>query len=145
MNKNIRKKNNKTNGNVLTPVIIGIAAHQNDYRLSWAVNKALSWKLHKTDDFTLAASKNQQAKSFSAYSFDTDNLNSIQLISNRSEYGYLISEYKTIDFVLLLYGDFSESAISNILKEIKQLDIVLTAFVLEKINAKTRKVFKISV
>lgn len=122
--------------------LIGIASHENDYRLSWAINKSLGLDLKKSVDLTLDHPKHKITINYSLYIFDDENnLISYNLISNKSEKGFLIPEMKNIDFVLRVSGSPDQDLINDLVFSLKKIEIVITAFSIHEVSDKLRKVF----
>ena len=107
--------------------LIGISCHTKDYRLCWELNKTLNIDLSKSLD--LEISKKKETNSVSFYEFvDDENYLEYYLISNLGSNGYLISEYKKVDFFLLLKGNTSTNQTKDIIAKINSLSLVLTSF-----------------
>ena len=85
--------------------LIGIASHENDYRLSWALNKCFGFELAKVNDFHINHPKLKIDVNYSMYEFYDDNSElAYHLISNKSEKGFLLPEIKNIDFIMRISG-----------------------------------------
>lgn len=120
--------------------LIGIASHENDYRLSWAINKSLGLDLKKKEDLTLDHPKNKILINYSLFIFDDENnYITYNLISNKSEKGFLIPEMKNIDFVLRVSGSPDQNLLDDLLFKLKKIDIVITAFQINEVSEKLRK------
>jgi hypothetical protein len=121
--------------------LIGIASHENDYRISWAINNFLHWKLVKTDDFKINHPKFKVNVSYSMYHYTDANSLNYDLISNKSEEGFLLPDYKNIDYILKVTGEEDFNHISNLIRKIKKINIVITAFAIEDLNSKLHSMF----
>jgi len=122
--------------------IIGISSHENDYRLSWAFNKYLGYKFSKSENLVIQKSKQIIEQSYSVYNYiDEDNSLQFQLIANHSENGFLIPELKNIDFFLKISGDSNDSTINELVTKLKKIEIINTAFKLDDLSEKNKKVF----
>lgn len=120
--------------------LIGIASHENDYRLSWAINQSLGLDLKKCDDLVINHPKHKINIDYSLYNFDDeDKYLTYDLISNKSEKGFLISEMKNIDFVLRISGSPDQDLLNDLVSNIKKIDIVITAFLID-VPEKLKKV-----
>jgi hypothetical protein len=120
--------------------LIGIASHENDYRLSWAINKSLGLDLKKNEDLTLDHPKHKTIINYSLYTFDDENnYISYNLISNKSEKGFLIPEMKNIDFVLRVSGASDQNLVNDLVFNLKKIEIVITAFLIDEVSDKLRK------
>jgi hypothetical protein len=114
--------------------LIGISCHLVDYRLLHLLNKELGFNFNKEDDLTITKSPNKEGTSFSLYSYkDEDQRNSYYLVANFSMEVVLIPEFKHTDFVLLIEGEFKKQRKDTLLKTIRSIPKILTAFEI-KIN-----------
>ncbi|MFP4619965.1 MAG: IPExxxVDY family protein [Bacteroidales bacterium] len=120
--------------------IICIASHQNDYRLSWALNEQLNLRLRKDQDLTVEGKKSDTVKRFTRYSYDFDDRSvRYHLIANKNSQGFLFSDMKNIDFLLKIEGDMDEESVSFLLKGIRNIDFVIIAFRMENLREKHKK------
>src|SRR5688500_10214994 len=83
-------------------LLIGIVCHHRDYRLSMALNKKLDINLSKQDEYTVFNNKRMEDQFFSFYEFVTEEEDRYNLISNKSQKGFLIPEQNQVDFLLLI-------------------------------------------
>ncbi|MBU8891354.1 MAG: IPExxxVDY family protein [Bacteroidales bacterium] len=122
--------------------LIGIASHENDYRLSWAVNNSLGIELIKTEDLIITHPKHKIQIDYSMYNFNDDNnFISYHLISNKSEKGFLLPEMKNLDFVLKVSGEPDIDFLKDLLRELKKVNIIITAFFIDDLPDKIKNVF----
>jgi hypothetical protein len=120
--------------------IICIASHQNDYRVSWALNKALKLKLQRANDHEVKDLKTQTVQKFTHYSWENKDLFlSYHLIANKSEQGYLFKDMPNIDYFLKISGDLENISLPEMVAKIKEISMVITAFELQKITATQEK------
>ena len=123
--------------------LIGIASHENDYRLSWALNQGLGFKLVKSEDLKVNHIKHKLEIPYSHYSFiDEIEYMNFSLISNKSEKGFLLPDKKNIDFILKVSGDQDIDYLSTLVNRIKKVDIIITAFLLTDLSDKAKKMFE---
>lgn len=122
--------------------LIGIASHENDYRLSWAINKSLHLDLIKVEDLSLNHPKHKINTNYSMYYFeDENNYISYNLISNKSEKGFLMPEMKNIDFILRISGSPDATFTDELVKKLKKIDIIITAFLIDDLQERLHNVF----
>jgi hypothetical protein len=122
--------------------LVGIASHENDYRLSWAINKALGLELVKIDDLEIDHPKHKINITFSRYHyFDENGEMDYNLISNKSENGFLIPKIKNIDFIMKISGDPDDSNIQKVMTVLKKIDIIITAFLIDDLPDNMNKLF----
>ena len=125
-------------------ILVGISCHLKDYRLCWAINSGnMGIDFTKADDLVIH-SKNKEESRFSKFIFDDEDINlCFNLISNRGTQGYLLPEQKQADYLLMVSGNFPEDQTSGLLKELKKIDFILTAFTIdvEKLKSKQNLLF----
>jgi hypothetical protein len=122
--------------------LIGISCHLMDYRLLHLINKELGFNFTKEDDFKINVTSKKQVTSFSLYSWkDEDQRNSYYLIANFSQDIVLIPEFKHTDFVMLIEGDFKKQRIDTLLKAIRSVPKVITAFEIKVSDLKNPETF----
>jgi hypothetical protein len=122
--------------------LIGIASHENDYRLSWAINKALHLDLIKVEDFSFNHPKHKINTNYSMFFFeDENNYISYNLISNKSEKGFLMPEMKNIDFILRISGSPDTTFLDELVNKLKKIDIIITAFLIDDLQERLHNVF----
>ena len=110
--------------------LIGISSHAKDYRLSWEINKMFNTLLSKEKDVVYTDRKGNKA-GFSMYFYqDEIEEKEVRLISNKSSGRKLISEQKAVDYFLILY-EFDSYEWSEIIRKIRKINVVLTAFEVE--------------
>ncbi len=118
-------------------VLVGIACHSKDYKIAWAINKALEWDFEREEDLLLT-SKDIESH-FAFYNYDeSEDFRSYHLISNRSKNGYLVPERKEIDYFLELKGEFDSDQIDNIIAKVKGINIVLMSFEIDPQELKSK-------
>lgn len=123
--------------------LIGICSSNADYRLTWGINKALAISLEKDKDLEIVVKK-EAIHHYSFYSF-YDEIEHIEyyLIKNISNnYRRLIPEKDQIDYFLMLKNNFTLE-INDILTSLKGIDSILTAFVFnpDELKSKANLVF----
>lgn len=117
--------------------LLGISSHENDYRLSWALNRKLGLKFRKTDN--LIPARGNADKEFSVFKSEWNNKSlNINLISNRCPDGFLIKEMKNIDFVLQVFGEINQADFDKIVAKIKTIDLVSAVFEISPDKLKKR-------
>ena len=120
--------------------LVCIASHQNDYRLSWALNEQLNLQLQKDHDLTVHDKKYDTTDQFTKYSYENDNQTiRYYLIANKNSQGFLFPDMKNIDFLLKIEGNMNEDDLSYIVKQIRKIDFVMIAFKSENLLEKHKK------
>ena len=120
--------------------VIGISCHENDYRISWALNEKLSLLLKRSDNHRCIDSKSGIEQEFALYYYDSEDSVSFYLVSNISEKGFLVEELKNIDYLLIISGNLPQAKLDDMLRDIKEIEMVSAAFNfdLEKMKSKNR-------
>jgi len=86
--------------------LIGIASHEKDYKLVWAINQVLDTNFIKQDDHIVYSKKLDADQKFSYFKAEENNLSYI-LLSNRSEDGFLADEINNFDYFFQIIGDIN--------------------------------------
>ena len=117
--------------------LIGISSHENDYRISWAINNTLLFNFIKKDNYSFFDSKKGIKKEFSRYEYINEEIFVKHLlISNQGNLGFLIPELKNIDFFIALLDEPDETYAHNLVQKLKQVDIISLAYL---VNVSTLK------
>lgn len=120
-------------------LLVGLSCHQKDYRLCWAINRALELDLSRKDDVILADASGQQSRySFYSYSDEVHHLK-YYVVSNRGGQGYLVPECKEADYFLVIDGHHEYLDMQDALRQLKQCDVVLTAFEIDPDGLKSKE------
>lgn len=120
--------------------LIGISCHAKDYRLCWALNNQLEIHLEKVHRENAASGlkKNGIAiESLYTY-FDEENHSAFQLLHNKHNNNLLLPEQKLADFLLII-DQMNDESFENIMKKIKEIDLVNTAFIIDVTNLKSKE------
>lgn len=121
-------------------ILIGISSHENDYRLSWALNAAFSLRLSKAGNIEIPGLKNTEKKSFSCFRYyDEDNMHQYMLVANTTENGYFFPEYKNIDFIFKLSGESGIPEPKTLIADLKFIEIVTLSFEIPPNTAKNTR------
>ncbi len=110
--------------------LVGIACHEKDYRIAWAINNKLKIELRKAEDLKIELKKNTSATLFPFYEFiDEESFREYFLIGNRGGKGLLIPEQKQADYFLMIRGGtLNDADKTGLLKQLKDTNIVLAAY-----------------
>ena len=119
--------------------LIGISSHYNYYRLCWAINKLLSFKLERSDnEIVIQESKGEDIMVFPTFNFlcpESEVL--FELIANRNEQGYLIPEMKQADYFLKM-DDFYDESVLELIKKLRSITMVNMAFQVDPENLRSK-------
>jgi hypothetical protein len=112
--------------------IIGISSHDNDYRVSWAINNQIGLNFSKSDNLDIRTVGAQLPNSFTSFAFfDIKTGYLFRLISNRCPGGFLSKDYRTIDYFLVIEGDVDPMHVHELVCQLKGVEIIHTAFVID--------------
>lgn len=117
--------------------MLGICSHIKDYRLCWEINRILEVELSKEDDLEIVSKGEVKSYSFNACE-EPSMPNDYYLISNKSEFGYLIPEEKNCDYFLIVKGAISETDKEKIIALLNGSKNILTTYCLKAKTLKSR-------
>jgi hypothetical protein len=110
--------------------LLGISSSENDYRLSWEINKKLKISLRKSTDHVIKREEIKQA--FSVYTFfDEEVYLQYFLIANMSENGYLVEELRNMDYFLQIHGDLTDKQQKQIISSVRNIKGITGVFNLD--------------
>jgi hypothetical protein len=108
--------------------LLGISSHENDYRISWALNEHLGFHFSKIENHSFFHPKFETTLEFSQYRYeDPENTLVYRLISNRCDNGFLLDDYKNIDFFLLV-DSIDQSLVQQLLVQVKTNAFISVVF-----------------
>lgn len=116
--------------------LLGISSHENDYRLSWAINTSLGLNLRKSENIAVKDNKRDKLEFSLFRSPDGGKTPGMNLISNRCPDGFLIREMKNIDYFLQVFDDSPSGDIESIVINLKSIDIISAVFEIPGKNLK---------
>ncbi len=119
--------------------LIGIICHHRDYRLCISLNKMLDINLSKKEEYMVFNNKRMEDQSFSFYEYVNEEDDRYNLISNKSLKGFLLPEQNLIDYLFFIRYVRMEVDETEILKQIKQIPIILGAYKLDTSKLKSRE------
>lgn len=146
-------------------VLIGISSHEKDYRFCWALNNKLKLELVKKDSLEIKGKKQSTPSYFSFFAFDDeDQFKEYSVIANLSESKsmalaennlfetgerlqkggqteneYLIPEHKQMNYFFVVRGEMEDEDVESLIKQIKDIDIVLTALRIDPKSLKSKQ------
>ena len=124
--------------------LIGISSHENDYRVSWALNNNLNTRLTRDNDLEIKTTGNEEIAKFSKYAYhEEEDYISYYLIANRCNNAFLLEEFKNLDFFLLMKGEYGNHFIEDLVKKIKQINIITIAFNIDLSTIKSKSKLKL--
>ena len=146
-------------------VLIGISSHEKDYRLCWTLNNKLNIDLVKKESLEIKGKKQTTPSYFSFFMFDNpDAFMEYSVIANfseskslaltettlfategksktssQSENEFLIPEHKQMNYLFVIRGELENEEVNEIIQEIKNIDIVLTAIRIDPKSLKSKQ------
>lgn len=124
--------------------LFGISCPEKSFRLCFALNGQLKASFAKSHDVELHEKNHTVTAKFPVFTFrDEEMFTDYRVIVNRSENKILVPEYKQADYLLMVQGGMPFSEKGAILKKIKEVTFVQTAFEIDpkKIKSKENFVF----
>lgn len=112
--------------------LIGIASHENDYRLAWAINASLKISLSKAPDVVVFHDKYKQNINLSVFSQEfPDQGYNMKLFANRGDNFFLLEDLRNIDFFLKLEGEITQPKIQLLTGMLKTIEIVMGVYAID--------------
>jgi hypothetical protein len=109
--------------------LIGISCHVKDYRISFLLNKHIGSEFLKMEDLKITLNNKKDPAEFSFYYYpDEDYFNTYYLVANRCQEYVLAPEIKQVDFLMIVEGEFRKPRKDKLIKCIRTIPNVLTAF-----------------
>ena len=109
---------------------IALSTHLKDYKLCWNLNTVLDINLQKNTNFVSSKKKpNLEEYSF-FYHEDKEQRSVLCLLANKKNNVLLLDKMPETDFLLLIKGKMSADKIKAMIKTIRSITNILTAFVI---------------
>ena len=104
-------------------VLLGIVAPIKDYLFSWHLNQILGLNFRVNTDIEIQLSKQQRKYFFSIYEYAVPSTSITHyLYNNQFDGEYLLPEFKHLDFVWLIKGEFiSAEELKTLMQSIKSI------------------------
>ncbi len=123
----------------ITIILLGISSHENDYRISWALNEHLGFRFTKTENHKVLNQRLKELQEFSTYHYTkNESSNTYRLISNRCDNGFLIEELKNIDFLLIIEEKEISTPIQELIANIKAIPFISAVFSIDLSSLKKK-------
>jgi len=121
-------------------VLIGICCHEKDYRICWALNSKLGLELSKAPDFEIKDKKYKDPSRYSLFEYiKEEQYIEFYVIANKSQQVLLIPEHKQADYFLLIKGIVTTGQKETIIKDIREIPMILTAFDIDPNELKSKQ------
>jgi len=126
-------------------VLLGIVAPIKDYLFSWHLNQIFGFNFRVNTDIEIQLSKQQRKYFFSIYEYAVPSTSITHyLYNNQFDGEYLLPEFKHLDFVWLIKGEFiATEELKTLMKSIKSIPGVqlVNEMTNEKIKNKQHLIF----
>ena len=126
-------------------VLLGIVAPIKDYLFSWHLNQVFGFNFRVNNDIEIVLTKQQRKYFFSIYEYAVPSTSITHyLYNNQFDGEYLLPEFKHLDFVWLIKGEFiSEKELKTLMQSIKSLPGIqlVNEMTNEKIKNKQHLIF----
>ena len=126
-------------------VLLGIVAPIKDYLFSWHLNQIFGFNFRVNTDIEIQLSKQQRKYFFSIYEYAVPSTSITHyLYNNQFDGEYLLPEFKHLDFVWLIKGEFiAVEELKTLMKSIKSIPGVqlVNEMTNEKIKNKQHLIF----
>lgn len=124
--------------------LIGIIAPIKNYQFCWQLNKLLGYNFRLNTEIDKQLRKKKRQYFFSVYQHKENSFLKYYLFHNHCDGEYLLPEFRHMDFLLLIKGDYIEDdkckSIVALIKSIPAVQMV-TELTNEKIKNKEHLVF----
>jgi hypothetical protein len=126
-------------------VLLGIVAPIKDYLFSWHLNQIFGFNFRVNNDIEIVLTKQQRKYFFSIYEYAVPSASITHyLYNNQFDGEYLLPEFKHLDFVWLIKGEYiSAEELKTLMQSIKSLPGVqlVNEMTNEKIKNKQHLIF----
>ena len=124
--------------------LFGISCPEKSYRLCFALNNTLNASFSKSKDMEVSERNQEQQSKFPVFTFRNEEMfTDYRVIVNKSDNKFLIPEFRQADYLLMVQGGMPVSEKNTILKKVRDVAFVQTAFEIDpkKIKSKENFVF----
>ncbi len=124
--------------------LIGIMAAVKNYQFCWLLNNLLGYNFRLNTEIDKQLRKKNRQYFFSVYEHEENSFLKYYMFHNHCDGEYLLPEFKHMDFLLLLKGDYADNEKCNhIIAMVKSISVVQIAAELttEKIKNREHLVF----
>ncbi len=122
--------------------LIGLSSHERDYRLAWALNRNMGWRLIRLEDLICENKKGISTHPHFRYMNWLDQTE-ITLIDNKTQEGLFLPELSQFDYVLKVENSRDELD-DSFFRKLKRTPFLMTAFQIdvEKLKSKRNLLFE---
>ena len=117
--------------------LIGISSHEKNYRLAWAMNKGMGWKLARMKDIVINGKHETSSHAQFQFAHPVEQT-IVTLIDNKTEDGFLLPELHQFDYVLKIEDAYTD--IDDLFyKRLRSVSFVLAVHSLDISKLKSRQ------
>ena len=107
--------------------LIGISCHEKSYKLVWAINNNTGLNLVEDANIEIVEKGAKESTFFPRFSFENENGVFYNLVSNKTENGFLIPELSNFDYFMQLTGNTTSEIRDSLIKEFRNVDIIMAS------------------
>jgi hypothetical protein len=112
-------------------ILTGIICQRKDHKLCYELNSRLGINLAKCEDYELFFSNRKSHSSFARFRYKSQDGDDFVLLSNKGTRGTLLQEQPQLDYLLMITQNQPNDHYVNIVKTLKDIEIILGAFSLD--------------
>lgn len=124
--------------------LLGISCGEKPYRLCWALNNLLKASFSRAKEIEVHDKASEGISRFPVFFFRNEEMfTEYRVIINKAANKCLVSEFKQADYLLMVQGEILYPEQNTILKKLKEISFIQTAFEINpgKIKSKDNFVF----
>lgn len=120
--------------------LIGISTSEKEHKFIWGLNNLLGIQLSKIDDHHVYHKKLIDQQEFTVFNYSDDiTFIDYRVIANKSENGILLEELRTIDYFLIINGEYEDDFISSLQAKLKSADSIQASFIIDPNTLKSKE------
>jgi len=116
--------------------VVGLTCQERDYRLVWAMNLEMGWRLEREQDHKVTYKTHSTLHGRYVF-FDEGDGRVVKLLVNKGEGGSLLPELQGIDFVLILEG-FEKETIGEVMSRLRKISFLMACIGLDLNKIKSK-------
>jgi hypothetical protein len=122
--------------------LYGISCPEKSYRLCFALNNKLKAAFSKGKDMEVWEKNQPVQLKFSVFAFRNEEMfTDYRIIVNKTDNKFLVPEFRQADYLLMVQGGMPYSEKNIILKKVKEIAFVQTAFEIDPKKIKSKENF----
>lgn len=117
--------------------LIGVSSHEKDYRLAWALNRAMNWSLQRVEDIELDQKTGVSMHAQFQFTHPVEG-HIYTLIDNKTENGLLIPELAGFDY-LIKVDQSAEVMDDDFYKSLRKTPFILAVYPVDLSKIKSKQ------